>query len=67
MCRISTLYPCINAKRKEFYEKHIQEYDSKIIDDMGNDDLIYVPDVVVLYITFASFNIELTVRLAEIT
>ena len=47
MCRISTLYPCINAKRKEFYEKHIQEYDSKIIDDMGNDDLIYVPDVVV--------------------
>ena len=47
MCRISTLYPCINAKRKEFYEKHIQEYDLKIIDNMGNDDLIYVPDVVV--------------------
>ncbi len=47
MCRISTLYPCINARRKDFYEKHIQEYETNKIDEMGSDDLIYVPDVVV--------------------
>ena len=47
MCRVSTLYPCINAKKQEFYEKHRREYENRIIDDMGSDDLIYVPDVVV--------------------
>ena len=47
MCRTSTLYSCISAKEQEFYKKHIHEYESGIIDEMGNDDLIYVPDVVV--------------------
>ncbi len=47
MCRTSTLYPCLCAKKKDFYEKHSQEFKSNKIDDMGNDDLIYIPDVVV--------------------
>lgn len=47
MCRTSTLYPCLCAKKKDFYDKHIQEFESGKIDDMGNDDLIYIPDVVV--------------------
>ena len=47
MCRTSTLYPCLCAKEKEFYDKHIQEFDSGKIDSMGNNDLIYIPDVVV--------------------
>ncbi len=47
MCRISTLYPCIYAKKEEFYEKHILKYQARKIDDMGTDDIIYVPDVVV--------------------
>jgi len=47
MCRTSTLYPCLYAKKKEFYEKHKTAYRKKKMDDMGNDDLIYVPDVVV--------------------
>lgn len=47
MCRTSTLYPCLCAKKEEFYDKHIQEYETHKIDDMGNDDLIYIPDVVV--------------------
>ena len=47
LCRTSTLYPCLYAKRQEFYEKHIQEYETHKIDEMGNDDLIYIPDVVV--------------------
>ena len=47
MCRISTLYPCIYAKKEELYEKHILKYQARKIDDMGTDDIIYVPDVVV--------------------
>ncbi len=47
LCRISTLYPCLYAKKKEFYDKHISEYESGLISNMGNDDLIYIPDVVV--------------------
>lgn len=47
MCRISTLYPCIFAKKKEFYDPHRKSFEDGLMDEMGNDDLIYVPDVVV--------------------
>jgi len=47
LCRASTLYPCLVAKKKDFYEKHIKEYLNKKINKMGNDDLIYIPDVTV--------------------
>ena len=47
ICRISTLYPCLYAKKKDFYEKHHAEFVSGKIGDMGSDDLIYIPDVTV--------------------
>ena len=47
ICRISTLYPCLEAQAKTFYEKHIREYEKGQIDEMGSDDLIYIPGVTV--------------------
>ena len=47
ICRISTLYPCLCAKREEFYERHTRDFIAGKLDEMGNDDLIYVPDVTV--------------------
>ena len=47
LCRCSTLYPCLQAMQERFYNKHIEEYGKKVIDNMGSDDLIYTPDVVV--------------------
>ena len=47
LCRCSTLYPCLQAMYNEFYAKHIQQYEAGEIDYMGNDDLIYTPEVVV--------------------
>lgn len=47
MCRVSTLYPCLYAQKRDFYEKHTRDYEANKIDEMGNDDLIYIPDVVV--------------------
>lgn len=47
LCRCSTLLPCISAMFEPFYEKHRNEYDSGIIDNLGSDDLIYTPDIIV--------------------
>lgn len=47
LCRCSTLYPCLQAMRDGFYQKHIEEYGKGLINEMGSDDLIYTPDVVV--------------------
>ena len=47
ICRISTLYPCLKTQSKAFYEKHILEYENGEINDMGSDDLIYIPGVTV--------------------
>ena len=47
LCRCSTLLPCLEAMRMPFYQKHIDAYTSGVIGPMGNDDLIYTPDVVV--------------------
>ena len=47
LCRCSTLYPCLQALESEFYEKHRRQFETREIDFMGNDDLIYTPDVVV--------------------
>lgn len=47
LCRCSTLLPCLQAMRIPFYEKHVQQYTVGEIDYLGNDDLIYTPDVVV--------------------
>ena len=47
LCRCSTLLPCLEAMRGPFYKKHIRQYEAKEIGNIGNDDLIYTPDVVV--------------------
>lgn len=47
LCRCSTLLPCLEAMREPFYNKHIRQYLAGQIGLMGNDDLIYTPDVVV--------------------
>ena len=47
LCRCSTLLPCLEAMDEPFYQKHIRQYEAKEIGSMGNDDLIYTPDVVV--------------------
>ena len=47
LCRCSTLLPCLQAMEEQYYNKHIEQYRRGEIDFMGNDDLIYTPDVVV--------------------
>ena len=47
LCRCSTLLPCLEAMRESFYLKHRNDFSEGLIDDMGNDDLVYTPDVVV--------------------
>ena len=47
LCRCSTLFPCLQAMEKPFYQKHRDQYLTRQINFMGNDDLIYTPDVVV--------------------
>lgn len=47
LCRCSTLYPCLKALTRAFYGKHQQLYIAHLMSEMGNDDLIYTPDVVV--------------------
>lgn len=47
LCRCSTLLPCLEAMRESFYTKHKMQIRNKEMDYMGNDDLIYTPDVVV--------------------
>ena len=47
LCRCSNLLPCIQAMDRPFYKKHIYLYSINKMDNMGNDDLIYTPDVVV--------------------
>lgn len=47
LCRCSTLFPCLQAMKDRFYDRHIQEYMNGEINHMGSDDLIYTSDVVV--------------------
>lgn len=47
LCRCSTLLPCLQAMREAFYERHIKLYEAGKLDYMGNDDIIYTPEVIV--------------------
>ena len=47
LCRCSTLLPCLEAMEEAFYNRHIRLYMERKLDYMGNDDLIYTPDVIV--------------------
>lgn len=47
LCRCSTLLPCLQAMEEAFYNMHIRLYMEHKLDYMGNDDIIYTPDVIV--------------------
>ena len=47
LCRCSTLLPCLQAMKETFYERHINLYAAGKLDHLGNDDVIYTPDVIV--------------------
>lgn len=47
LCRCSTLLPCLEAMKEPFYIKHSNMYRTRQMSFMGNDDLIYTPEVVV--------------------
>jgi uncharacterized protein (TIGR02452 family) len=47
LCRCSTLLPCLQAMEEAFYNRHIRLYMERKLDYMGNDDIIYTPDVIV--------------------
>ena len=47
LCRCSTLLPCLEALESKFYQKHRDMFESGEMGYMGNDDLIYTPDVCV--------------------
>ncbi len=47
ICRCSTLLPCLEAMKEDFYDKHRRQYEQGMINYMGNDDLIYTPQVCV--------------------
>ena len=43
----NSVYPCLCARKQDFYEKHIREDMAGVIDYMGSDDLIFIPGVTV--------------------
>ena len=47
LCRCSTLLPCLQAMEEAYYNRHIRLYIEHKLDYMGNDDIIYTPDVIV--------------------
>ena len=47
LCRESTLYRCLLNEEKGFYQRHQLMFKKGEIDDMGNADLIYTPDVMI--------------------
>lgn len=47
LCRCSTLLPCLQAMEEPFYKKHRRQARKGEINYMGNNDLIYTPEVVV--------------------
>lgn len=47
LCRCSTLYPCLQACYETFYKPHIEAFHKKSMTAMGNDDLIYTPNILV--------------------
>ena len=47
LCRCSTLFPCLQAMKRQFYDKHCRQFENGEINYMGNDDLIYTPNVCV--------------------
>ena len=47
ICRITNLYPCLRAKYSEYYLRHQEQFSNGELTRWGNDDIMYIPDVVV--------------------
>ena len=47
ICRLSTLYPCLQKEKERYYKYHEKLYNTGRLTNFGNDDLIYSPDIVV--------------------
>lgn len=47
LCRTSTLLKCLEKERDTYYKYHQDLYEKGAIDNIGNDDLIYTPGVIV--------------------
>lgn len=49
LCRCSTLYPCLIwwDNYNKFYQRHIDQFSHWEIDSYGNDDILYLPDIIV--------------------
>lgn len=47
LCRSSTLYACLKKEQSTFYDYHSNLYNEGKLDNWGNGDLIYSPDVLV--------------------
>jgi len=58
LCKCSTLLACLTAMEVPFYIKHREQFARHEIDHMGNDDLIYTPDVVVFKTDERTFPIH---------
>ena len=47
MCRCSTLLPCLEACEEIFYQPHRDAFSRGLLDEYGNSDIIYTPNVTV--------------------
>ena len=47
LCRCSTLLPCLEACESTFYQPHRDAFDKGVLDNYGNDDIIYTPRITV--------------------
>ena len=47
LCRCSTLLPCLEVEKDSFYNYHIDLYQKNLLDEYGNDDIIFTPDITV--------------------
>lgn len=51
LCHSTTLYPCLLAKQKEFYLRHSADFAAGKLTNLGNDDAIFTPNVIVFKTT----------------
>lgn len=45
LCRESTLFKCLEAMEEKYYKVHQDAFNQGKLDFMGNDDIIYTPEV----------------------
>ena len=47
LCRCSTLLPCLEVEKDSYYNYHIDLFNRGLLDEYGNDDIIYTPGIIV--------------------